>query len=497
MFGMLVGVAFTQHAEGNVNINLERKEAFKDFHNKKFAQAAQRFFTLARVSKTPEKEEYKYYLGITLLELKMYQVAAFQFIDVVRGKQSRYRKLSLQKLSIAADYLGDDTTLNYALTKINPDEVPKSEVSMVYYRLGEVKLINNSYNDAIRYFSKVNPGSSYYYMAMFNKGISEMYAKQLDSAIATFKKIIYSRIAKEVTDTTLVAAKIGLARAYYQKHDWSAAVKAYADIPRDSEYWHDVLFEQSWAYLRSGRFRSALSNFHSLHSPYYEENYIPESLLLRAIVYLYICKYDEMEKVLQLFEKTYNPLTTTLKRNARFSNLFVYGELSKYQSFDLNSGVFKSRIPNLIINYVLSQGDIKRSFSYLDKLNSETKLINTISGIRNTPFARYSLKLLNGRVKNTKSLIGEVAKVHMDVVKSELEELNEQANFVRYEMISGQKEELKQKLVGDGLENTIDKDYEREFYIENGYQYYPFQGEYWLDEIGNYHYLGKSSCRKL
>ncbi len=92
------------------------------------------------------------------------------------------------------------------------------------------------------------------------------------------------------------------------------AIEAYREVPRDTPLWHDTLFESSWAMLRSGRFRSALSNFQSLHSTYYEDFYLPESLLLRAIVYLYICKYDEMEKVLNLFNRIYRPVYKNIEK---------------------------------------------------------------------------------------------------------------------------------------------------------------------------------------
>ena len=40
----------------------------------------------------------------------------------------------------------------------------------------------------------------------------------------------------------------------------------------------------------------------------------------------------------------------------------------------------------------------------------------------------------------------------------------------------------------------IDDDDDRDFYIQNGFHYWPFKGEYWLDELGNYHFLGVQSC---
>jgi hypothetical protein len=80
-------------------------------------------------------------------------------------------------------------------------------------------------------------------------------------------------------------------------------------------------------------------------------------------------------------------------------------------------------------------------------------------------------------------------------VRAELKDLYEQAGFIRYEMINGQKEILKKRISGkDIAPDQIDNKISRDFFVQNGYEYYPFQGEYWLDEIGNYQYLGKQSC---
>ena len=48
-------------------------------------------------------------------------------------------------------------------------------------------------------------------------------------------------------------------------------------------------------------------------------------------------------------------------------------------------------------------------------------------------------------------------------------------------MINGRKESLKKKVSGKNLPGgTIDEDSDRDYYVQNGYQYWPFQGEYWL-----------------
>ena len=250
----------------------------------------------------------KYILGLMLYEMNLNQVSAFQFVSVVKQGKNKYLRQALEKMSLAADSLGDDTLLNYALSKVKVNEFPKVHRDMLYFRIGEFQLTNQQYSNAIASLNKVNVASSYYPQAKYLQGLAYAEQGQNARAIRRFEQLANVRADRGITDPSRVAALIGKARVLYQDKKWQKAIDAYREIPRDTEFWHDSIFEMSWAMLRTGRFRSALSNFHSLHSAYYEHTFQPESLLLRSIIYLYICKYDEMEKVLQLFSEIYAPV---------------------------------------------------------------------------------------------------------------------------------------------------------------------------------------------
>lgn len=465
-----------------------------------YESAANALFSLSRRSELQaERPQIKYVLGTMLMEMKLYQTAAFQFVDVIRMKHPKYSKQAIEKLSIVADTLGDDTILNYAINRVNMNDFPPNLKDMIYYRMGEIKLKNRDYRQAVELLNRVGSNSSYYFQAQFNKGLAELEANQPDLAIGTYRRMISARGNAPVTDVNKVAAQLALARSLYQKQDWEAAIEAYAQVPRDTLMWHDAVFEQSWAMLRAARFRSALSNFQTLHSPYYEDFYMPESLLLRSIVYLYICKYDEMEKVLSLFEKTYGPVRSKIgdfMKSTNDANAY-YSELEKAAAVKRGSvtGTGNLRLPYIVSRYVLEQGNIKRSMHYLEKLTQERARIESNSTFRASALGQYALKVIANRSRNTKFAMGDMAKAHLQNMRLELRDLYEQAGFIRYEMINGRKEAIKKRIAGrDISDSQIDDNINRKFFVENGYEYYPFKGEYWLDEVGNYHYLGKQSC---
>lgn len=443
-----------------------------------------------------EKMQIKYLLGSCLMEMKLYQVAAFQFVDVIRQGEDKYTKQAIEKLSIVADQLGDDTLLNYAISKVQLEDFPAQNKDIIYFRLGEVKMKRKQFPEAAELFAKVPQNSRYASQAKFSRGLAFLEYNRPADATRIFKDMLASRSTASVTDPNRVAALLALARAHYQAQQWDEALEYYRQIPRDTEAWHDVVFESAWAYLRGAKFRSALSQFQTLHSSYYEDYYLPEALLLRAIVYLYICKYDEMEKVLNLYEKTYNPIQNQLAQfvQANRDPLAYFSEIEKAANLRRDRKISTSlKIPYGIARHIMDEGDVKRSLGYLRYLTDEKKRIESNPNFMRSTFGAYALKVIASRGKNTRNVIGEMTRIHISKIQSEMKDLYEQAGFIRYEMINGRKESLRKKIAGKDIPQ-VDEQIDRTFYVQNGYEYWPFENEYWLDELGNYHYLGKQSC---
>jgi Tetratricopeptide repeat len=492
-------LATSTAARSNSTVQSMLNNAVSQIKSGQYVLAANNLLALSRRRDLAnERPQIKYLLGVTLMELNLNQVASFQFVEVIKSEDPRYTRQALEKLLIVTDQLGDETLLNYALQRIDVATVPTKHRDMLYYRLGEIKQKANYFAEAVELYSKVNPQSRYYLNALYNMGLSLAEAKQVDMALPVFQKLFNQRAGAPITDTNKVAAQMAIARILYQKKDWEGAIEAYAKIPRDHPLWHDSIFERSWAMLRGARFRSALSNFQSLHSSYYDTFFIPETLLLRSIVYLYICKYDEMEKVLDLYEKQYTSVEESIANfiKSHKSAAAYFDEINKAYSIKTRENTnFRTIVSYKALRQISEEGDVRRSFAYIKKILAERKMVNENPQIRSSGLGAYALKLIGSRAKNAKAYTGDLVKAHLQNMQLDLKDLREQASLIRYEMINGKKEALKKKLVGKGLEDVqIDDERDRAFYVQNGYEYYPFQGEYWLDEIGNYHYLGKQNC---
>ncbi|MCY4321477.1 MAG: hypothetical protein OXC37_03610 [Bdellovibrionaceae bacterium] len=441
----------------------------------------------------------KYTLGIAFLEMKLYHLASLQFVYVIRNdKRGKYKGRALEKLSFILDYFKGDLLFCPLINEVKEYDYPNSVKSQLSFYFGKCAFSKKNFRKARSYFSKVSSSSPIYDRALYYKALSYAEENKVNSSANAFRQLASLKIG--ITDTNRVAALMGLARVLYQGEKFDDSIQVYRSIPKDTPYFYDSLLENSWNYLRSGKFRSALSNFQSLHSIFYGDRYQPESLILRAYVYLYICKYYEMEKVLNFFNAIYKPIlnevTRSLKGNKNY-NSYVKSALTyvknKQDGFNLSND---ETLPKPIMEKVLKNDKFYSLINYLVKLNQEKDLLDSFPAEwKRDRVGRNAYYILNRRIKTTQNTAGKEIYSNLRAVKSDLERLYTSSQYLKYDMLKGKRDYLKKKISRKYLDKIqIDEKITRSYYIQNGYEYWPFDGEAWLDELGNYHYLGRQNC---
>ncbi len=432
--------------------------------------------------------------------LGLKQSAVFQLIKAVRYGRSNILARSLEKLSVLAFEVGDDVGLNYALSKINIKRFPKGQKPVLYFRFGEAYLGVNRFKKAIAAFKRIPKGHYLYSKSRYLMGLAYSEDGQLKKSYSAFTKAANSRAEAGVVDDERVAALMGRARVLYHLQKWDSSLAAYRMIPRDSKYFHDMMFESAWAMLRAGKFRSAVSNFQSLHSEYYEDYFYPEAALLRAIVYLYICKIDEVNKVIKYYENTYEQmykkLAGYLKRNAT-PRKDVTEFLALLEDLESKEKINKSSydIPYVILRHLNRSSKVKSKSEYYHNVEKEIALIDSMQGWDDSKVGAVAKNSLLVRRKASLKRLGRALREEMIKARNELASFGDQKELIKFELISSEKEQARKKLEGrDDFSDGSGQKASRFSFTKNGYEYWPFQGEYWLDEIGNYHYLGASRC---
>ena len=457
-------------------------------------------YRLSRLSVYKNKRiQIKYTLGIAFLEMQLYHMASLQFVYVIKRTTGVYKTKALQKLSLILDYFEEDLLFCPISSHVKESEYPVNVRDQWNFYFGKCAFEKKDFRKARYHFFKVQAGSPSYNKARYYLALSYAEQDRVKKSADIFRDMV-SVQKGDVTDTNRVLALMGLARVLYQGKRFENSIRIYRSIPRDTDYFYNALLENSWNYLRSGKFRSALSNFQTLHSVFYKDKYQPESLVLRAYIYLYICKYYEMEKVLNLFNLIYSPILKDIKKSLRWGGSYsaylkaaLSARKNKEQGLELSDG---SALPEVVIDRVIQNGSFRSLINYLEKLKEEKALLDTFPvEWRRDRVGRNANYILKRRIASTRKLAGKNIRSTLEEIQRELKRFSVSVQYLKYDMLKGKRELLKKKIENKELDKLqIDEKISRSYYIQNGYEYWPYDTETWLDELGNYHYLGKQNC---
>lgn len=473
------------------------------YKNKQYAMAATGFFELSKSSFDANiRSKAKLYLGISMYKLKLYQVAAFSLMETVAQGSDEHKKMATDYLIAAANQLNEPSLLNYALkqnTKV--DTFSETAKGVFEFRKAEALADEGKFSEARRFYESAISSPQTEKTALYSMGLMFLKAKDPKQAVPFFEQLHFKTQDQGILSMERGLALMGIARSYYQARDWDKAATYYRMIPKDHDLYRQSLFELSWALFRSGKFRSAMSPLQTLHSPYYETFYQPESLLLRGVILLFICRFDETEKILENYKQTYLPAAKKvedyLAQNPSPTKSFqaldkAYRGLQRVQRG--LASIPKSEVPFFLTRAFLDEHGIKRLIDYFDQVMGEGKTVNnTFTGKKNFELRKFAIDGLNARLQNTREKLGRMTTELLREKLKEMKDISTQMDFLKYENLGGKRDQLRKKMSVNHVA-TEKEPLDRSYLIQNGYRIWPFEGEYWRDEIGNYQYVGGNSC---
>lgn len=425
-------------------------------------------------------------LGLSFEQLQLQNSSVWALLRAIKYSNGRgsYAAKSFTRLLSTANHLKDQYSITQALSLMSFSSFSAKNRSKLYYILAKNYLIKNNFKKSAKYFSKVHRRNKLYLMSRYFLALSLVELKQFGQALKEFKKIV--NLSKAYTKMR-AAGLLGQARVYYQRRHWHKALHFYYLVPRDSPFWVDALQEAAWTELRLNKLDMALRQFQTLHSSYYQERYFPESVILRAVVYLKLCRYQEVKKILKIYNQEYKPalkaVSSLLKKKSSIY-AFSVNLLNKKNKVHWENALISNQIKDdfkRVQNLRQEWHRLKQIYPYRPKL-IKTVFLNATQLLR-----AYKRKIQNTSIKK------------LYAMQAQLFNLKKQKDFIHYELLKTKQTAIKKKIAEKKLGILSKEDEEerkRNFYIQNGYEYWPFQGEYWLDELGNYYYIGGHSCEQ-
>ena len=465
------------------------------------------------------KQLAQYHLAIALYRLKFYQAAYGIFSEIAdKPNHLKFNETLLWLAKLATD-LPEPADIVERVGKYNDEQIARFDNPnqrdlywQLNYLLGRYKYRNRQYEEALRLFGKVARESKYYVQAQFFAGISNVQTRKSVPAVQSFQRIVgaIDEGVEGVEDESRMRdlAFLSMARTYYSasvrldennsptidSNKLSAAVKYWNKVDQGSEYWLDALFEESWAYFMAGDYSHALGNVHTIQAPYFPNSYYPEAEIVKAVIYFSNCQYDDATTIVASFQQKYQPIFDDLNKTlARFKG---DNQEETFFKFLKDVRASKADVPprvKRVVELALSDRQLLRNLEYVRLLDEEGKRFSKAP-------QSFQSSALGNDTKDALQLARDIAvrnagQLAKDRYQRNLDELNEHlrdAAKILIDITAAQRNQLDQAIAGSQI--TVAESKANIVKPDEEHVIWPFNGEYWRDELGFYRQTITSKC---
>ncbi|MEZ4236139.1 MAG: tetratricopeptide repeat protein [Myxococcota bacterium] len=307
---------------------------------------------------------------------------------------------------------------------------------------------------------------------------------QYGDALVPLQTALAMGIQNERDEKWVDTAKLNVARAYYAAGNYGQAIASYASISRDSDYWLDAQFERAWAHFRGNDTNGALAMLYNHQSPFFEDFYYPEADLLRAYSLFVMCKFTDASAEMDRFQQKYEPVLKEL------------GGLSPAPEAAFDDVIaFRRDKPTQLPGYVLRPFRHEQRFTdaiaTVERAADELKDLKKVDG-KPGELARELIETQrDARIRAE----GQRVIDRIDRAERDLGSMLEGIEITRLDLLALETQMYERAAATGVLDygNHIGKMKELRR-TKRGFRVWPWQGEYWADELGWYVFNARPDC---
>ena len=452
------------------------------------------------------KQRAEFFMGKTLYQLGFYAGSLAYFDKIVTaGKDHTYHGAALKWLAALSRVLPETSGILEKIGTYDPaalDDPIMAEVKdELMFLLGRNYFRRGGEGDmdkAIELFRSVSRQSEFFIKAKFFEGVTYVRKYEGKPAVDAFKEILVIGQEKppQYKPEDIVQynelAILQMARVFYSTQQFDTSIKYYEKLEQASPDWTTSLFEASWAYFMKTNNSKALGNIHSLNAPFFEDEFYPESVLLRAVIYFNYCLYDRALEAIQEFDTKYRPLTKNLR-----DLLAKYDDNAEF--YDYIKKVIAGRAglddkTQRLVMSVLTDKTIRKEFAWVEELQKELDALGKADKAWQTTQVAAEV---NQELTVQKSLAdgnaGKVARDRVERLVKELAALSRDGRKIQFEILNA----MAEKISAESLKTRVSADHKEEpIVVDDEHFMWKFNGEYWKDELGYYRFRIRSKCPK-
>ena len=329
-----------------------------------------------------------FYLSDALYQQGSYIGARLYLRELLGVTSSHYKEALTRYLEIAGrlnEFSGIDPFIDKA-RELNGGELTP-EVAYVYGKW-LFKRTDLAPDERLRrveaVFQKLagTAGSPYRMQSAYFLGVSQVQRKNYDEAVKIFSGVTHDHATNDRELKVQELANLSLGRVLYETGKFDAAIDRYQEIPRESEYFPDSIYETAWVKVKKNDFDGAKNATELLGLVAPESTLKPESDLLQAHLLLKLHRYTEATDMYNSVINQYAPvrdeidalLNVNRDAVAYFDNLLARNE----RNLDVNT-----LLPPVAVKWATTQREVADAVRMVNDLEGGRKGVDEGEEIAN------------------------------------------------------------------------------------------------------------------
>jgi hypothetical protein len=422
--------------------------------------------------------------------------AARPLLDVVMaGAQREHFKQAFHMLEELTRRIGFQPPILEEMTKFYIGDMNQDFKNNFNYYLGKFFFDYGRNDLAVEYLSKVTAGSADYPEALYVMGIAQLGQQaKMGAALKNFERAIVAG-EKEPggNEEILQLGYLALARVFYEVGYYDVALYYYQKIPNNTSRNADALFETAWTYFMKNDYKRALGAFQTLHSPYYDDWYFPDLYILESTVYLNLCDFEKSKQALAKFQTEYLDEQPGLAKFLQETTEPVAYWEAVVNMHDPEQAGTSADLPELFVNPVLADLGFHRIYGVIQTLQAERNALKSnISALGE--FGQQVHDSVEQQLQTKIQEGGILVQQKLSQINRELQDWDIKATQISFDIDSEEKDQLQARLLN---KDTAEKPTQRGttlLVVADDFTPWPFEGEYWRDEVTNYRSRLRSQC---
>ncbi len=315
------------------------------------------------------------------------------------------------------------------------------------------------------HFNQIKKDSYYFHKYKYQIALYHLVNDEIDDAVKLLSEIVEAPFEGQTLKNQV---RKTLARLLYEKEEFKEADSLYEQIDTNIAYQSQNLLERSWAQYRIGNQEKAMGLLYAFNAPAYRNYFSPEFFLLKSFIYKDVCHYRRALNVIDEFREHYKSALVGV-----YDRKEVTGN------------------PEMLLS-LLGKEKINRVWKFLRLLEAEKK---QISKFDSPTLQAYLENIYQLQIDESVAELKLLADDYYEEVANDLLEYEEKTDLMAYEISLDMYKRVYQY-------HYDDEDKEREMesdsrFIKHYYAFYPFQNEFWNDELDNYKVVLENKCSSM